>query len=241
MIRIKMIYVYLLSVGMAYTCVSYAMDLNKKENSIDRKKIGEMIENTLSRMAAMSEIGSVSNEAIAILQQDASAIAQAAHMPDRAKIMAESMRMAKYHRDYMQQEPDFQKRHLVYQRKLWEHTSPWYVACVPYDCTVIVKKKDTAGEKDIGESHTMHANKYSIHDAQNVIMIAIREYTRDYSKREDGKLNPDQLIECTLQFGAPVSCEHTFDICAGDAWQLLEKAMADHFDAHLERLEKKKK
>jgi hypothetical protein len=79
----------------------------------------------------------------------------------------------------------------------------------------------------------MHAHQYSIQDAQRVILSGIRDYTRDYSKRKDGQLNPDQLIECTVRFGAPVSCEHTFDICVGDAWQMLEVTMKDHLEIHL--------
>lgn len=232
-----MIYVYLLSVGMACTCVSYAMDATKKTTDIDRKKIGQMIDETLGKMAEGSEVGEVSDEALAILQQDVPAIAQAAKTPDRAKIIAQSIRMAKYQGDYMKQEPDFHKRYLASQLKMWEQTIPHYLISMPYDCTVIVKKKDKKGEKDIGEFHTMHANQYNIHDAQNVILIAIRDYTRDYSKREDGRLNPDQLIECIVRFGEPLSCEHTFDICAGDAWQALEKAMKDHLESHLKTLQ----
>ena len=238
MIRIRMMYVYILSVGVAGTCMSYAMD--NAEQEIDRKKITAMLNETMSKIQQVSQIGKVSQEAIAILRQDVPAIAQAANMPDRAEIIAESLRMAKFHRDYMKQEPDFAQRHLTSQRKMWETMIPYYVMPIPYDCTVIVKKKDKKGETDIGEYHTMHANKCCIHDAQNVILIAIREYTRDYSKREDGKLNADQLVECTVRFGAPLSCSHTFDICAGDAWQLLEKSMTDHLVDHLKTLQVKK-
>jgi|SRR5271155_3845571 len=237
----KIITVYLFWVCMACTCMSYAMDSAEKKISIDRKKIAETLNHTLSKMAAVSEIDHVSQEAYAILKQEAPAIAQVANMPSRTKIIAESIRMAKYQRDYMQQEPDFQRRYLASQRKVWEQTIPYYVTLLPYDCTVIVRKKDKKGEKDIGEFHTMHADKCSIHDGENVILIAIREYTRDFSKREDGKLNPDQLIECTLQFGAPLSCAHTFDICAGDAWQVIEKTMKDHLEDHLKTLKKEQK
>jgi hypothetical protein len=248
MIRIRTMYVYLLIVGMACTCVSYAMDTTKKENDIDRKKIAEMVNVTLKKMEAVSEIGEVSDKALAILQQDVPAIAQAAKTPDRVKIIAQSLRMAKYQNDYMKQEPDFHKRHQVSQRKMWEQINPYYVRTVPYDCTVIAKqyvctmvdKKKDRNYKDMAPwEHTMHANQYSIHDAQSVILIAIREYTRDYSKRCDGKLNPDQLIECTVQFGEPLSCEHTFDIYAGDAWQLLEEMMKEHLEDHLKTSQNK--
>jgi hypothetical protein len=155
-----------------------------------------------------------------------------------------------YAMDTAKKEIDFEQYHLMYQRKILERKFPDYVAIVAYDCTVIAKqyvctmfdKKEERKYKNMPSYEcTMQANQYSIQDARKALFKGMSDYTRDYSKRKDGQLNPDQLIECTVRFGAPLSCEHTFDICVGDASEVLEKTMTDHFQNHLKVLNQGKK
>lgn len=231
MIQVRILYVYFFAVCMIGTSFSYAME------QIDRKKIAQMMNETMSKIECMSKVGEkVPKETIATVKHEILAIAQAANMPDREEIITDSMIMDKYHRDYAKLEPYFEERHAQSQEKELKRMWPDYMRTVPYDCTVVVKKKDAKGETDIGEyHHTMHANKYNIKDAEDVILIAIREYTRDYSKREDGKLNADQRVECTITFGDVPSDTNTFSGRAGDAWQLLEKIMTDHLERALKK------
>lgn len=226
MFRVRILYVYFFAACLATAPFVYAMEQEPKP--IDRKKIGELLTDAMRRVEAVSEVG-VSPEASVIIQQEAAIIAQEARMPDRTRIIAASMVMGKYQSDYAKREPDFAERHAQSQQKDWERRLPYYVCKVPYDCTVIVKKKNGKNEIDIGEYHTMHANKYSIKDAQDVILPAIRDYARLYTKnRPDGRLNPGQPVECTILFGDSPSDTHTFNSCAGDAWQAIEEKMTDH-------------
>lgn len=236
MLRMRMMYVYLLSVGIASSCISYAMDITQKEHRIDRKKLASEVDATLSRMKEKSKVDDVSEEAISILKQRVPVIAQIANMPDRQKIIAQGMIKAKQHSDYNLQEPGFEQRHAACEIKELQQKIPYYMTPIPYDCVIWVKQKDKNGETDIGEYHIMHANqKCSIHDGQKVILAAIRDYTRDYSKRSDGKLNADQPVECTVQFGA----NHLiYAGRAGDAWQSIEHFMKLHIEKHLEKNQK---
>jgi hypothetical protein len=89
----------------------------------------------------------------------------------------------------------------------------------------VIQKIDEQGTiTSLGECHTIHANTCSIKDAQDIILVSIREYTR----KEDEKLNADQKLACRISLGRPYECKYLFNTRAGDAWQRIEEIIRLH-------------
>ncbi len=221
-------YIYSLVLCLAGVSFGYAMD-----RPIGRKEMAQRMEAVIAEF----ETGAIRTEDEFIKRAYAIApsIAQAAGMSDREEIIAKSIIYAKYHRDYAKKESVFLQNHAQSQQKELKRLCPYLFVVVPYDCTVIIKKQYENGVTDSGESHTLYAGKYTIQEAQKVISTAISNYTRDYSKRSDGRLNPDQVIECTLRYGKPHTCRHSsLIIRANDAWMEIERCMKNHLAMGLE-------
>lgn len=225
MIQVYTMYIFLLVVCMTGSTLSCAME----SHTINRTQLAKLMNETMKTVVAESQVDAVSEAALALIKEKAAIIAQEVNMPNRTNFIAETMVMAKYQLDSQYKEPDFSQRSALSQQKEWENSLSYYTRPLPYDCTVLVKKKSKTGDIDVGECHTIHARS-RIKDAHEIILPAIRDYTRDFSKRPDGKLNADQEVECTITFGDSPSEKHIFTKRAGDAWQEIEKKMQCHLD-----------